>query len=163
MISIIWFWSMLRTGIFLKIKFSKFLQTHFTSPIPIRMKKKLDHFVYFVMDYQKMPFRSTNFIMLHGLVFIVLRINNFIATAANVSGRREMGVGLNCSKETLFLVKLRKREFDNYWLELTYCICISWFFLKEVFFFFCKIFELYVPMCFPIKTWLTEFDFKLII
>ena len=82
-----------------------------------------------------MPFRSTNFIMLHGLVFIVLRINNFIATAANVSGRREMGVGLNCSKETLFLVKLRKREFDNYWLELTYCICISWFFLKEVFFF----------------------------
>ena len=31
---------MLSTGIFLKIKFSKFLQTHFTSPIQIRMKKK---------------------------------------------------------------------------------------------------------------------------
>ena len=51
-------------------------------------------------------------------MFIVLRIYNFIATAANVSGRREMGVGLNCSKETLFLVKLRKREFDKFWLEL---------------------------------------------
>ena len=32
---------MLSTGIFLKIKFSKFLQNHFTSPIPIRMKKKI--------------------------------------------------------------------------------------------------------------------------
>ena len=31
---------MLSNGIFLKIKFSKFLQTHFTSPIPIKMKKK---------------------------------------------------------------------------------------------------------------------------
>ena len=30
---------MLSTGILLKIKFSKFLQTHFMSPIPIRMKK----------------------------------------------------------------------------------------------------------------------------
>ena len=28
------------TGIFEKFKFSKFLQTHFTSPIPIRIKKK---------------------------------------------------------------------------------------------------------------------------
>ena len=136
--SIVWFGSMLFNGIFEKIKFSNFLQTHFSTPIPIRIWNKLPYRVQFVMEYQKMPFRSTNFIMLHGLVFIVLRINNFIATAANVSGRREMGVGLNCSKETLFLVKLRKREFDNYWLELTYCICISWFFLKEVFFFFAK-------------------------
>ena len=31
---------MLSTGFFLKIEFSKFLQTHFTSPIPIRIKKK---------------------------------------------------------------------------------------------------------------------------
>ena len=61
---------MLSTGIFLKIKFSKFLQTHFTSPIPIRMKKKMPYRVYFVMDYKKMPFRSTNFITLHGLLFI---------------------------------------------------------------------------------------------
>ena len=63
---------MLSTGIFLKIKFSKFLQTHFTSPIPIRMKKKLPYRVEFVMDYQKMPFRSTNFITLHGLVMVAL-------------------------------------------------------------------------------------------
>ena len=60
---------MLSTGIFLKIKFSKFLQTHFTSPIPIRMKKKMPYRVYFVMDYKKMPFRSTNFITLHGLLY----------------------------------------------------------------------------------------------
>ena len=31
---------MLVIDFFLKIKFSRFLQTHFTSPIPIRMKKK---------------------------------------------------------------------------------------------------------------------------
>ena len=31
---------MFSTGIFLKIKFSKFLQTHFSSPIPIRIEKK---------------------------------------------------------------------------------------------------------------------------
>ena len=48
----------------------------------------------------------------------ILEIYNFSATAANVSGRREMGVGLNCSKETLFLIKLRKMEFDKFWLEL---------------------------------------------
>ena len=42
----------------------------------------------------------------------------------------------------------------------TYRICISWFFLIKIF--FCKIFELYVGMCFSIKSWLTEFDFKLI-
>ena len=59
---------MLNTGIFVKIRFSKFLQTHFTSPIPIKMKKKLPYRVQFVMDYQKMPFRSTNFITLHGLL-----------------------------------------------------------------------------------------------
>jgi hypothetical protein len=59
---------MLSTGIFLKIKFSKFLQTHFTSPKPIRMKKKLPYRVQFVRDYKKMPFRSTNFITLHGLL-----------------------------------------------------------------------------------------------
>ena len=51
-------------------------------------------------------------------MYIVLGIYNFSATAANVSGRREMGVGLNCSKETLFLIKLRKIEFDKFWLEL---------------------------------------------
>ena len=61
---------MLSTGFFLKIKFSKFLQTHFTSPIPIRMKKKMPYRVYFVMDYKKMPFRSTNFITLHGLIYM---------------------------------------------------------------------------------------------
>ena len=33
---------MLSTGIFKKIRFSKFLQTHFTLPIPIRMKKKIE-------------------------------------------------------------------------------------------------------------------------
>ena len=32
---------MLSTGFFFKNKFSKFLQTHFTTPIQIRMKKKL--------------------------------------------------------------------------------------------------------------------------
>ena len=32
---------MLITGIFKKFKFSKFLQTHFSSPIPIKMKKKI--------------------------------------------------------------------------------------------------------------------------
>ena len=59
---------MLSNGFFLKIKFSKFLQTHFSSPIPIRMEKKLPHRVQFVMGYQKMPFRSTNFTTLHGLM-----------------------------------------------------------------------------------------------
>ena len=49
-------------------KISKFLQSHFSSPIPIKMKKKLPYRVQFVMDYQKMPFRSTNFITLHGLI-----------------------------------------------------------------------------------------------
>ena len=59
---------MFSTGIFLKIKFSKFLQTHFSSPIPIRMKKKMPYRVQFAMDYKKMPFRSTNFLTLHGLL-----------------------------------------------------------------------------------------------
>ena len=62
---------MLSTGIFLKIKFSKFLQTHFTSPKPIRMKKKLPYRVQFVRDYKKMPFRSTNFLTLHGLIISI--------------------------------------------------------------------------------------------
>ena len=56
---------------FFEIKFSRFLQTHFSSPIPVRMKKKMPHRVQFVMDKQKMPFRSTNFITLHGLLYIV--------------------------------------------------------------------------------------------
>ena len=52
--------------------------------------------------------------------YVVLGIYNYSATAANVSGRREMGVGLNCSNEEnkLFLIKLRKTEFDKFWLEL---------------------------------------------
>ena len=33
-------------------------------------KKKMPHRVQFVMDYQKMPFRSTNFITLHGLIYM---------------------------------------------------------------------------------------------
>ena len=61
---------MLITGILKKLKFSKFLQTHFTSPIQIRMKKKLPYRVQFVMDYKKMPFRSTNFLTLHVLTYI---------------------------------------------------------------------------------------------
>ena len=50
--------------------FLKFLQTHFSQPIPIRMKKNLPHRVQFVMDYKKMSFRSTNFITLHGLIYM---------------------------------------------------------------------------------------------
>ena len=53
--------------------FFKFLQTYFSRPIPIRMRKKLAHRVQFVMDYQKMPFRSTNFITLHGLLYMKLQ------------------------------------------------------------------------------------------
>ena len=34
-------------------------------------KKNLPHRVQFVMDYKKMPFRSTNFITLHGLLYIL--------------------------------------------------------------------------------------------
>ena len=49
----------------------KFLQTHFSTPIRIRIWNKLPYRVQFVMDYQKMPFRSTNFITLHGLLSVV--------------------------------------------------------------------------------------------
>ena len=35
------------------------------------MRKKLPYRVQFVMDYKKMPFRSTNFITLHGLMYMV--------------------------------------------------------------------------------------------
>ena len=37
-------------------------------------EKKLTYRVQFVMDYKKMPFRSTNFITLHGLVYMVVTL-----------------------------------------------------------------------------------------
>ena len=52
-------------------------------------------------------------------MFIVLGIYNFSATAANVSGRREMGVGLNCSKKTnYFSSNYEKQNLINFGLNL---------------------------------------------
>ena len=48
----------------------KFFQTHFSSSIPIRIRNNMAHRIQLFMDYKKMPFRSTNFSTLHGLLCI---------------------------------------------------------------------------------------------
>ena len=55
--------------IFKKKKFFKISSNPFHVTKTNRNEKELPYRVQFVMDYKKMPFRSTNFITLHGLLY----------------------------------------------------------------------------------------------